>query len=271
MTPKIIQHQDLQLEYFVKGTGSQVIICMHGHGRSAFDFEFLANENRTIISLHLFFHSNSHFPEQRIESNPLRVEEFKSIFDVLLENEKVSRFHLLAFSQGGRFVLSILPIFAERIESVQLISPDAMDNESFYNRTSRKKWARTLFKSWENDPKSLMKYALLGKKLRLVRPKVYQFMEHLTSDTATFQRASKTWRGFRKMQPDERAIENALITYKIPFKIIMGKYDQVIRPLQAYAFVKRIHQDNTVIEIACGHDFFRDKNRVLLEEVLKFN
>jgi len=267
---KILNHKDLQLEYFVKGTGSEVIFCMHGHSKSPFDFEFLANENRTIISLHLFYHGNSHFPESRIEKNPLQIIEFKNLIDLLLKNEGVEKFHLLAFSQGGRFILSILPLYAERVKSVQLISPDGMDNNSFYNRTSRKKWARTLFQSWESNPKSIMKYAYLGKKLRLVRPKVYQFMENLTSDKETFQRASKTWRGFRLIQPNESEISKALIHHNIPFKIIMGKFDQVIRPPQAYAFAKRINQENKVIEIDCGHDFFNEKYRSMLEAVLVF-
>lgn len=270
MIQKIINYKDLQLEYFVKGTGPEVIFCMHGHSKSPFDFEFLANENRTIISLHLFYHGNSHFPESRIEKNPLQVHEFKALIDLLFEKEKVEKFHMLAFSQGGRFVLSILPLYAPRIKSVQLISPDGMDNNSFYNRTSRKKWARKLFSSWESNPKSIMKFAYLGKKLRLVRPKVYQFMENLTADPETFQRASKTWRGFRLVQPNETEISKALAEYKIPFKIIMGKFDQVIRPPQAYAFAKRIHQENKVIEIECGHDFFNEKYRSMLESVLVF-
>lgn len=268
---KNLNFQDLQLEYFVKGNGPEVVFCMHGHSKSPFDFEFLANENRTIISLHLFYHGNSHFPESRIEKNPLRINEFKDLIDVLLKNENVNQFHLLAFSQGGRFILSILPLYAERIKSVQLISPDGMDNNSFYNRTSRRKWARKLFQSWENDPKSIMKFALLGKKLRLVRPKVYQFMENLTSDPETFQRASKTWRGFRLIQPNESEISNALKTHAIPFKIIMGKFDQVIRPPQAYAFAKRINQEGKVIEIECGHDFFNKKYKSMLETVLTFS
>ncbi len=270
MIQKIINYEDLQLEYFVKGTGPNVIFCMHGHSKSPYDFEFLANENRTIISLHLFYHGNSHFPESRIEKNPLQVHEFKALIDLLLEREKVEKFHTLAFSQGGRFVLSILPLYAPRIISVQLISPDGMDNNSFYNRTSRKKWARKLFSSWESNPKSIMKFAYIGKKLRLVRPKVYQFMENLTANPETFQRASKTWRGFRFVQPDEAEISKALENYKIPFKIIMGKFDQVIRPAQAYSFAKRIKQESRIIEIDCGHDFFNDKYRAMLENVLVF-
>lgn len=271
MTPKIIQYQDLQLEYFVKGTGSQVIVCMHGHGRSAFDFEFLANEDRTLISIHLFHHGNSFFPEERIEENPLSSLEFKVIFELLMKAENLDKFHLLAYSQGGRFTLTILPFFPERILSVQLISPDGMDNDSFYNRTSRKKWARRLFKHWEDEPTRIIRFAAIAKSLKLMRPKVYSFVEKFASDKNTFKRASLTWRGFRMVQPDEKAISKTLQNNPIPFKIIMGTYDQVIRPLQAYAFVKRIHQENAVIEIACGHDFFRDKNRVLLEETLKFN
>jgi len=271
MIQKIINHNDLQLEYFVKGSGTDVIFCMHGHSKSPYDFEFLANENRTIISLHLFYHGNSYFPESRIENNPLQIFEFKYLVDILLKNENIKKFHLLAFSQGGRFVLSILPLYAEHIKSIQLISPDGMNNNSFYNRISRNKWARNLFQSWEKNPQSIMKYAFLGKKIKIVRPKVYQFLKTLTSDIEGFKRASLTWRGFRLIQPNENEISKVLINNNIPFKIVMGKYDQIIRPAQAYAFAKRINQEKNVISIDCGHDFFNLKYRNLLEDVLNFD
>ena len=140
--------EQLSLQYFVFGEGETDVICLHGHGRTADDFKFIASPSRRVISIHLFYHGNSIFPEERIESNPLQLEEFLQLFKQLLIQENISRFHLFAFSQGGRFSLCLTPTFAQRIITLTLIAPDGMDNQSFYNWSSRQKWARKLFVRW---------------------------------------------------------------------------------------------------------------------------
>ena len=141
---KEIRLGELQLEYYVYGDGQEKVICLHGHGRSAKDFAFLSDPNRTVISVHLFFHGNSFFPSERIESSPLNLKETVEIFSLLMKTEMIDLFHLFAFSQGGRFALCLLPVFSSRIKSLTLISPDGMDNGSFYNWGSRQWWARKL-------------------------------------------------------------------------------------------------------------------------------
>jgi hypothetical protein len=48
----------------------------------------------------------------------------------------------------------------------------------------------------------------------------------------------------------------------------MGKYDQVIRTRQAESFLKRINQVDALIEIECGHDFFKESNLFRLKEAI---
>lgn len=248
---------DLELEYLIFGDGPEIIICLHGHGRSAHDFQFLSSEKRKIISINLFFHGKSVFPEERIEKDPLRVEEFIHLFGKILENENVSHFHLLAFSQGGRFSFCLIPFFSKNLLSVTLISPDGMDNNSFYNWSSRQKWARRLFVNFEKKPSKLIRLSSVAAKTKLMRPKVKAFVHQFASDSTTFKRASATWRAFRIMLPNNKAISDALKKDNIPFKIIMGTYDQVIRPKQAYSFAQKIGFPNCVVEIPNGHDFFK--------------
>lgn len=254
---KLLSSGRLQLEYYCYGEGENVIICLHGHGRPASDFEFIAGEGRRVISLNLFHHGNSTFPIQDIERDPLRTNEFVELFDLLLNEEKTDRFHLFAFSQGGRFSLCLLPFFADRLLTVTLISPDGMDNYSFYNWTSRQKWARSIFSKFENNPSRLKIYSSIGHRMKLVRPKVKAFVDDFSSQQDLFIRASRTWRNFRMMQPNYEAIGNAIRTKDIPFLIIMGSYDQVIRSKQAYKFARKIGIPNCVKEIPNGHHFFK--------------
>ena len=144
-----------------------------------------------------------------------------------------------------------------------------MDPMSFYNRTSRLRLARLLFQKWERSPKSFIRIAKFAFKLGLVRPKVFAFIELFAGNQEQFQRASRTWRGFRNIKPDFNAISSSLNANKIYFKVIMGKYDQVIRTQQAVQFLKQLGFSEALIEIECGHDFFKEGNHFRLNEAIK--
>ena len=268
---KIVRKNSLQLEYFMFGDGDETIICFHGHGRSAFDFEFLEHQNRRVISIHLFFHGNSTFPVNRVEKEPLNTHEFIDLFKLILKEENIIRFHLFAFSQGGRFSLCLTPFFGKQIQSLTLIAPDGMDNYSFYNWSSRQLIARKLFTYLEQHPKKVHRYSTIATKLRLMRPKVKEFVNEFTSDPTTFRNASLTWRAFRLMLPNNEAISKTIKQNDIPLLIIMGKFDQVIRPKQAYRFAEKLGVQNCVVEVENGHNFFKKSAIARFEKLLPFN
>ena len=129
-----VKEENVSLEYYTQGKGEDIIICIHGHGRDVNDFLFLEKRNRKLILLVLPHHGKSFFPEHRVENNPLTIDEFDRLFQKILDRESINRFNFIGFSQGGRFVLTLLPLYQSRIKTVHLISPDGMDNDSFYNR-----------------------------------------------------------------------------------------------------------------------------------------
>ncbi len=269
MDSYLIREGNITIEYYVEGSGQNTLVCFHGHGRQVEDFLFLAKKDRKLLLIVLPHHGKSRFPVERIENQPLKIEEFNSIFTKILEKEAINHFHFIGFSQGGRFVLSLLPLYKDRLKSVQVISPDGMDPMSFYNRTSRLRLARLLFQKWERSPKSFIRIAKFAFKLGLVRPKVFAFIELFAGNQEQFQRASRTWRGFRNIKPDFNAISSSLNANKIYFKVIMGKYDQVIRTQQAVQFLKRLGFAEALIVIECGHDFFKEGNHFRLNEAIK--
>ena len=269
MESSIVRLNDLKLEYHTYGSGPENIICLHGHGRPVSDFHFLGHSDRKLILIVLPHHGQSYFPSDRVEKNPLSIPEFNQLFEKILEAEAIKKFHFVAFSQGGRFVLSLMPIQEQKIQSVHLISPDAMDNNSFYNWSSRRGWARNLFKSWEEEPQRFIKAASIARRLGLVRPKVYAFIQKFASNKESFQRASITWRGFRNIRPINDELKKVIARNDWRFVIIMGKYDQVIRTRQAESFLKRINQQDALIVIECGHDFFKEENISLLSPHIK--
>ena len=129
--------------------------------------------------------------------------------------------------------------------------------------------SRLLFEKWEGSPKSFIRIAKFAYRLGLVRPKVFAFIELFASNKEQFQRASRTWRGFRNIKPDFNAISSSLNSNKIYFRVIMGKYDQVIRTQQAVYFLKQLGFPKALIEIECGHDFFKEGNLFRLNKAIK--
>jgi hypothetical protein len=48
----------------------------------------------------------------------------------------------------------------------------------------------------------------------------------------------------------------------------MGKYDQVIRTQQASQFLEQLGFPEALIEIECGHDFFKESNLFRLKKAI---
>jgi len=254
---KQIIFKAFSLSYQVFGEGAETVLCMHGHGRSKDDFLFLEGKGVRVISLDLFFHGKSVIPDERIDKNPVVWKEIQPVFEALLDQENLQKIHILAFSQGGRFALLLLQHLPERILTFTLLAPDGLNNRSFYNWSSRQKIFRMLFHRWQQKPEKLQKLADISAKLKLMRPKVRDFVYHFSSDPDTMLRASQTWMAFRKLQPDPVKIGQIVKKNQLPFRIIMGKYDQVIRPVQALLFLRNASLPENIIEIENGHDFFK--------------
>lgn len=265
---KQISYREFKLAYRVFGSGDEVVLAFHGHGRPASDFEFISNMNYRVVSVELFFHGNSFYPEHRLEKNPISWEELIPLFSTLLETEKLAHFHCIAFSQGGRFALKILETFPEKIETFTLIASDGLNFSTFYNRTAQIKFARILFDSLRKKPARLQKVSEFVRKLKVVRPKVHDFFENIVSDPESYDRAVKTWIGFRKIRNNPKLIGELVRKYSIPFQIIMGKYDQVIRPKQAEIFLNRTRIKTKIVIIENGHDFFKPSSVEKFREIL---
>lgn len=267
---KSVKFLDFKLSYQVFGEGNQTVICLHGHGRSSDDFHFLAQNNLRVISIDLFFHGESLAPKSRITRNPISWSEIQPVFEKLFIEEKIAQFHVLGFSQGGRFALLLLEYLPERIQSFTLLAPDGLNNKSFYNWSSRRRFFRSLFIRWQKKPEKLQKLANTAVKLKMMRPKVRDFVHHFSSDSETMKRAANTWMAFRKLQPNPIKTVEIIRSLPIELNIIMGKYDQVIRPIQAKIFLKNDGLPEKIIQIENGHDFFKPSSIEKFVDYLPF-
>lgn len=264
-----IEHNDLRLSYLIFGTGKENIIAMHGHGKHASDFDFLGDKSKRVISINLFLHGHSTFSEERLKGNLIDINDVEKLLEKLLTKENINDFHFVAYSQGGRFVLSVLPYFAEKIKSVQLLAPDGLNDKNFYSWSQRRWWARRLFKRWTNKPKELIGIASGLAKIRVIHPKIVDFLKFYTGDEKKFKRAYQTWYAFRNLRPQPKLIRKALENHSIPLQITVGEYDRIITKKSAEGFLKKINKPESLNVIPAGHDFFREDVIEIVKETFK--
>lgn len=261
---------DFELYYEVYGEGDTVVLCFHGNSRSAEDFKFLEQEDRKIISIHLFLHQHSTFSSTRIERGDVKVEHVDKLLEKILEKEHVNQFHWLAFSQGGRFTFALFPFYAERVLSLTLIAPDGLDDKNFYSWTQRNFFMRALFRFFLRHPNILLSSVKVLVKIRLLHPKLIEFMDFYTSDKEVLEMAYKTWSSFRNIRPDVPAIKKSLNKYKIPIRIIIGKHDQIIKAKTALKLLKKLDRADNLEVIPYGHNVFKPHIIPELKELLDY-
>lgn len=265
---KFAHHNDLTLSYKVYGNGQESLLCFHGHGKDATDYAFLEKPNRKIISINLFFHSESEVGIDRIEKNPITIKELNFIINAILDLEEVTNFHLIAYSQGGRFALCILPYFATRLKSVHLLTIDGMDNNNFYSWTQRKWLTRKLFKRWTRKRQELNSLAAFLAKTKVIDKKLYDFLLYYTDEKERITLGYQAWAGFRKLQPNHKKIQHALKKHNILFSYLIGKKDKIITLKTARKFLKNIDQEDNLTVLPFGHDLFKpEAQEVLLKTI----
>lgn len=269
-TKRSISHQDMELAYRVFGNGKTAVLCFHGHGRSSLDFKFLANDARKIISFDLFFHGDSTFDESRIYKNLITGEDVEKLLEKLFEKEKIDKFHWVAYSQGGRFTLTVYPKLKERVLSLNLLAPDGLNDKNFYSWSQRRWWARNLFKRWVKHPNELMAITKTLAKAKIIRPKIVDFLDYYTEDQERLKLAHATWRGFRKLRPSISEIKSALDKTGIPFQLIIGKYDQIITVESAKGFLEGLNRLDRLVVVPYGHDLFKPEIEKELFTLMNF-
>src|SRR5687767_8509330 len=107
-----------RLHYRKLGNGPKVLLAFHGFGQDISFFspvaEALVNEF-TIYAFDLFFHGKSWLEK---EHAPLSKALLADLMQRFLAKEKVEKFSVTGFSMGGKFALSVLESFPEKVHSL---------------------------------------------------------------------------------------------------------------------------------------------------------
>lgn len=253
---ELYQVGELTLEYLSAGNGPKVVICLHGFGREAGDFEAflprLAPDTR-LIAVNLFCHGRSQFPSRRLSKQPLEAAEWCALIRSLCNHLGCVKFHLVGYSMGGRMAMMLMQHMPDAIESITLIAPDGIKINLLYRFVSETKLGRMLYRSIIRNPKWILRVADVLKGLRILHQNIHRFVYLQLETEAKRQLVYSAWLTHRTLFPDLKRVAANIESAGISCVLVFGKHDAIIPPRLAHKLMQHFHLKPTLLLPEAGH------------------
>ncbi|MFN0030710.1 MAG: alpha/beta hydrolase [Flavobacteriales bacterium] len=249
-------HRTFSLHYEKYGAGEQAILCFHGFGRTVSDFQVfepLLGKHQHIISIHLFAHGESIFPDERIDNQPLLPEEWCELMEAFCEAQNIAQFHLIGYSMGGRVAMKTLELMPHRVQSLLLIAPDGFKINVLYRFASSTRIGKRMYRALIENPKPLFVVAKWLNRLRLLSDKLHRFV-HVHLDTrAKRQQVHDAWLIYKLTFPHLPQLAETINERQLPFNMLFGQFDSVITPALGYKFCGILGRNDVLHLLPAGH------------------
>ena len=251
-----LQVGELSLEYARAGSGHHVVICLHGFGREAADFEAflpILDAGTQLIAVNLFYHGRSNFPQNRLSKHPLKPEEWCNLMRALCEEVGCSRFHLVGYSMGGRLAMVMMERMPEQIDSLTLLAPDGLKINVLYRFVSETKLGRMLYRSIIRNPNWILRTADALKWLHILHQNIHRFVYLQLETPSKRQLVYNVWLAHRKLFPNLQIVATNAESRNIPCRLLFGKHDAIIPSRLAHNLMKHFHTKPKLMLLDAGH------------------
>jgi pimeloyl-ACP methyl ester carboxylesterase len=267
MKNQIFTYQRFQLSYLEWGKGTELILCFHGFGRQACDFElfkFPLRATQKLIAIDLFYHGESKVnAHSSKDTHHFTTGEWQELLSAFLETQHCRNFHLMGYSMGGRIALCTYQWMPERVLSVTLFATDGLKKNLVYRFASSTLMGRKLFRHFIKNPQVLFRTASILHRLKLLHPKLLRFV-HVHLDTQIKrQLVYDAWSIYRPFFPDLHLLGVIHAKCPIPIHLVFGQNDSVIKPNLAKNITKHFQTPLGIWVIQSGH-------RLLNQQLLDF-
>lgn len=248
------QFKDVLLAVRVFGNGTKNLITFHGYGQDGSVFKKLSDvkTGHTIYSVDLFYHGQSSSP---ILEPHLSHQQFQEIFQQVINHFNLKKFALIGFSMGGKYVLSVLKSFPNCVTEVILLAPDGIKLNFWYTLGTKNKIFRNLFLYIVNNPYMFFGLVKLLTKAKVFDPHFTRFIVNEMRTLKQRKRVYNSWVYLRGFFVSKNDIISLITDNRIPFQIVIGKYDRVIKVQDVSSIIEKIPQSKLVI-LESGHSRF---------------
>jgi pimeloyl-ACP methyl ester carboxylesterase len=255
--PNTIVYEGSSLHYIVAGQGSMPLLLFHGFGQTHTAFESWKEPLGTgyrLFIFDLYFHGRSQWPEDRT----LEKSDWKAVLALFLDREKIDRFAVGGYSLGGKFALTALELFPEKISHALLIAPDGIKIRFSYTMATYPHLGRAFFKSMVLYPNRFYAVARLFRSLGFLSNRVIRFAGSQMDTAEKRKRVYCSWVCFRHLRIRVPFIASLINRFNVPLTIIVGKYDQVIPAKAVEPLLRRVRKKEFVVLEAGHNDLIRN-------------
>lgn len=252
-TSKTIQTPDASLHYQMMGEGPEVLLAFHGFGQTHEAFWPYAKElgdRFTIYSFDLFFHGESFWHHRE---TPMQKAEWKALIQQLLEQEGIEAFGIMGYSMGGKFALSTLEAFHDKVTRLLLIAPDGVKTLFWYSLATYPSWLRKYFRGMIVKPEYFYRLLKTLRKMRLLDKSVVKFAKHQMNTRVKRRRVYYSWVVFRHLSFSMKKIGQLIRNEEIPLLLFIGAYDRIITEQNMQGLLQEV-PDHQLVVLPKGHN-----------------
>jgi pimeloyl-ACP methyl ester carboxylesterase len=242
-----------RLAYRSFGHGPATLLAFHGFGQNGHVFSPVneaIGHQFTILAIDLFFHGDSHYPGNQL----LTKNDWQRLIGSFLDARRIHRFSVAGFSLGGRFALSTVETFADRIDQLILIAPDGITRSKWYDLATATGMGRWLFRYGLHHLSTLERVGHALVRIGLLNRTAMRFAELSLSTPTQRMLVYTVWTQFRLMVPAISKVAASLNQYGVQVQFFTGAFDRIVPGMFILPLSNRLqHFDLTVLKTGHNH------------------
>jgi Predicted hydrolases or acyltransferases (alpha/beta hydrolase superfamily) len=262
-----ITYKTSVIHYSWLGAGHQLLLCLHGYGESAASFHFLCPhlpKNFSLLAIDLPFHGHTDWRE----GLSFTTNDLVNIIDAIRikHTHTNAQLTLLGFSMGGRIALQLLQHIPEKINRVILLAPDGLKVNVWYWLSTQTTPGNKLFLYTMRHPQWFFYLLTICNRLRLINQSIYKFVRYYLHDSTARRLLYERWTCLNSIRPHLTSIKKIIHNFRVPVRLLYGKYDRIIRPERGEKFRDGIESFCTLQVIQAGHQLLQEKH---VQEIIR--
>lgn len=218
------------------GTGSRLLLALHGFGNDATLFHCLQPlaGQYTIVAIDLPFHGRNHWRP----GDMLTAKDTVTLVDNLLAQYGLQKLTICGYSLGGRLALKTTELAPDNVEKLVLLAADGLVRNRVYNLATGTIVGRLLFKYSMLHPGWLIALATLAGKTRLMSVKKTDFVLRQLTSPQLCRQTLDVWLATCQLVPRKKLVQLHINTHQIETVLVMGKKDQIIPAKNGISFAQ---------------------------------
>lgn len=258
MTEHFFEYPQVNLHYYVFGSGPQVMLCFHGygmHGRQFSQLEAHFGGEYTFYGFDLLFHKQTLLTDDSLKEikRGISKDELNRLFTSFCTALGIDRFSIIAYSMGTHYGSTLVELSAGRIDRYIAIAPSSIRPVPFLRLLSTNWFANKLLEKLTLSPHGMHNLLLWSHKLRIIDAKGVEILsrEIETPRLRLSFYACITY--LRFLELDEEAFIASINNQHISVCFIFGRKDKNYPPEMNDRLLARLPDSRTEV-LEGGHE-----------------